>query len=102
MDFRRFAEEVIRQETPAHILPKICWISKEDMASLQGLYEDWISLKAGVTTSDREEKLVKFRDILYAVKNVYPKQSLFECDAKEDKPKFILGQSELGSSTENE
>ncbi|MBK7936671.1 MAG: hypothetical protein IPJ82_06085 [Lewinellaceae bacterium] len=26
LDMRRFAERVIRQETPAHLLPKICWI----------------------------------------------------------------------------
>lgn len=29
LDFRRYAERVIRLETPAHILPKICWVGNE-------------------------------------------------------------------------
>jgi len=102
MDFRRFAEEVIRQETPAHILPKICWIRKEDMSSLEKAYRGWIELKSGAVTSDRIVKLTAFRDILCAVKNVYPKQKLFDCDAAEDRMKFILGQSGLGTSDTEE
>jgi hypothetical protein len=29
IDLRRFADQTIRKETPAHILPKICWIGNE-------------------------------------------------------------------------
>lgn len=29
LDFRRYAERMIRLETPAHILPKICWVGNE-------------------------------------------------------------------------
>lgn len=66
-EFRRFAEEVIREETPAHILPKICWISQEDMAELEKQYHEWIKLKAGkgtVTTADRTLILNNFIDIM--------------------------------------
>jgi hypothetical protein len=91
MDFRRFAEEVIREETPAHILPKICWISKEDMVELEIRYHDWIYLKAGkdTDTAQRTKKLTNFIDTLFRVKNVYPSHNL-------DESEFILGQTALG------
>ncbi len=95
MDFRNFAEQLILEETPAHILPKICWISFEDMAVLEKHYQEWISLKAGADTADRTTKLQEFIKALFEVKNTYPTQSLFECDSEQ--PKFILGQTTLGS-----
>jgi hypothetical protein len=97
MDFRRFVEEVIRQETPAHILPRICWISQEDMVRLEVAYRDWIYLKGGAETADRTAKLQAFIAILFAVRNVYPSQKLYECDAPEGKQKFLLGQTALGT-----
>ncbi len=95
MAFRRFAEEVIREETPAHILPKICWISKKDMALLEKAYRDWIFLKAGRETTERAEKLTAFIETLFKVKNIYPSQKLYGCDSEETK--FILGQTALGT-----
>ena len=97
MDFRRFVEEVIREETPAHILPRICWISKDDMAALEKPYRDWIYLKAAAETAQRKAKLQAFIDALFEVRNIYPPQKLHECDAGEDQPKFLLGQTALGT-----
>lgn len=99
MQFRQFMEEVIREETPAHILPKICWISKEDMAMLEDVYRDWIYLKAGRDTNDRKAKLERFIGALFEVKNIYPTQQLRDCNNNNDK--FILGSTSLGS-LENE
>ncbi|MEY2497298.1 MAG: uncharacterized protein QOD12_854 [Verrucomicrobiota bacterium] len=97
MEFRRFVEEVIRQETPAHILPRICWISNEEMAKLEVAYKDWIFLKAGADTKKRTAKLKAFIDILFEVRNVYPAQKLHECGAPEGEQKFLLGQTALGT-----
>ena len=98
MTFRRYAEQVIREETPAHILPKICWISKDDMTVFEKLYRDWIYLKSGKDKSQRLYKLQAFIDNLYAVKNVFPSNQLYDCDAAEDKAKFILSQTALGTA----
>jgi hypothetical protein len=105
MDFRRFAEALIRAETPAHILPKICWISKDAMMALEKRYRNWLYLKAGMGSGDRAEilRLFIFGDEgeedkgLFTVRNVYPSQNLYECDSGEDQPKFILGRTALGS-----
>ena len=97
MDFRNYAEEVIRAEVPAHILPKICWINKEDMAQLEKAYKDWLKLKSGRTTAKRVQKLNKLINILTQVKNVYPTERLIGCDEDESQSKFIVGQKSLGS-----
>lgn len=99
IDFRRFAEGVIREETPAHILPKICWINKEDMAAFEKLYRDWIYLKSGRESANRKEKLTNFIEALFAVKNVYPSERLRECEPGDERPKFILGETALGTET---
>jgi hypothetical protein len=102
MEFRRYAEDVIREETPAHLLPKVCWISVEDMTRLESHYHDWLDLKSTRDPTDRTNKLNTFVKTLFGVKNVYPTQILRECDSGEDQPKFILGQSALGTMEENE
>lgn len=98
MEFRRWAEQVIREETPAHIQPKICWIGREEMADFEKLYRDWIYLRAGRETAGRTEKLRRFYRKLFSVKNVYPPQRLRDCRAPE---KFILGHTALGTMEEN-
>lgn len=100
MDFRRFVEEVIREETPAHILPRVCWIGKDDMAALEKVYRDWVHLRAGAESAGRTAKLRAFIELLYAARNVYPPRQLHDCDSGEDKPKFLLGQSALGTMNE--
>lgn len=97
MEFRRFTEEVIRTETPAHILPKVCWINQEDMKLLEKSYQDWIALKSQSDTSERLDKLEQFIADLFSVKNVYPSHQLHACDAAEDQPKFLLGRTTLGT-----
>ncbi|MFO1433888.1 MAG: diguanylate cyclase [Candidatus Competibacteraceae bacterium] len=65
VEFRNFAEAVIREETPAHIFPKICWISNEEnMATLQEKYRNWILLKASKKPVDKI-KLKDFIDQLF-------------------------------------
>jgi predicted nucleic acid-binding protein len=96
-DFRRFTEQVIRAEVPAHILPKVCWINADAMAELESRYRDWLYLKAGVTSADRQAKLNAFIESLFSVKNVYPAQSLNPCDSPEQQPKFIVGRTALGT-----
>lgn len=95
--FRRFVEETIREETPAHILPKVCWINEADMAELEQAYRDWIPICAGVTDTKRAEKMEKLISILFKIKSVYPKRLLYDCSSDESKPPFIVGRSALGS-----
>jgi hypothetical protein len=94
MDFRRFAEDVVRRETPAHLAPKICWVSDPDMQRIESAWAAWRALLSGAQTSGRKEKFAELRAALYEAKNVYPERTLATCEGPE---KFLLGQSALGS-----
>ncbi|NQD38309.1 diguanylate cyclase [Permianibacter sp. IMCC34836] len=102
MDFRRFAEEVIRQEMPAHVLAKICWVSRDDMAAFETRYKAWLEWQAGVGTGDRQVVLQDFIAELYQLKNVYPSTRLHECGDGDEQIKFILGRTALGTIPDSE
>ncbi|HQU78819.1 MAG TPA: hypothetical protein PLU47_05050 [Azonexus sp.] len=100
MDFRRFVEETLRQETPAHILPRICWVNSDDMAAIEKAYRDWLAIRAGAATADRAAKIKALTDALTRAKNVYPPSGLHPCGQLEPPP-FVLGRTALGSADEN-
>jgi hypothetical protein len=97
MDFRNYAEQVIRAEVPAHILPKICWIDEGSMGAFEAAYQDWLKLKSGRTEGDRIGKIKRLIRRMEEVKNVYPAERLHECAEGDTRPKFIVGKRALGS-----
>ena len=44
LNYRKYAEKVIREEIPAHIFVKVCWVSKEVMAIFEVAYASWFSV----------------------------------------------------------
>lgn len=96
MDFRRFVEETLRQEMPAHILPRICWVNTDDMAVIEKAYRDWIAIRAGNATAGRSEKIAALIDALTRAKNIYPSSGLHDCGAAAEP--FLLGRTALGSA----
>lgn len=98
-EFRRFVEETLRQETPAHILPRICWVNSDDMAEIEQAWRDWLAIRAGAATADRAAKIKALTDALTRAKNVYPSSGLHPCGQMEPPP-FVLGRTALGSADE--
>ena len=99
MNFRRFVEQTIREEVPAHILPKICWIAEKPMQELQKTYRAWLEVLDGTAAGDRGPRLAALVDVLTNIKSVYPVQQLIACsDSSEDK--FIVGRTALGTKPE--
>jgi hypothetical protein len=98
MDFRRFVEETVRQEVPAHVVPKICWISRDDMAGLEKPYRDWLAARAGGSAENRRASLQALIGALESSKSVYPTQRLGRCEGAEGESMFILGQTAIGSA----
>ena len=93
--FRAYAEQTLREECPAHLLPKICWLDREDMARVEGAYRDWIFLVTGVDDSNRRRKLEDLFAALAEVKNTYPRATLAGCD--DERPHFVLSRTALGT-----
>jgi uncharacterized protein len=95
MEFRRFVEETIRLEVPAHLLPKICWVDVETMKQVESKYKAWLEARAGGSSDARRAALGALIEALGGAKNIYPPQKLHGCD-DETKPPFILNRNALG------
>ena len=100
MDFRRFVEDVVRQEMPAHVVPRICWVGKDDMAAIEQAYRAWLVARAA-DASDTADQLRELVTVLYAAKNVYPGGRLLPCVPGDERPKFQLGRTVLGKDGES-
>jgi uncharacterized protein len=95
MAFRTLAEAIIREETPAHIMPKICWISEEQMQLLQVRYKAWIEMRADDTKFDKKIHQ-DFINILFDLNSIYPESKLISC-SDDTQDKFILDNNILGT-----
>lgn len=102
MDFRRFAEDTIHRETPAHILPKFCWVSMYDMFRLETAFNDWFVLNkiykpTPVQLDNLHLALVTLIKTMNTLTNVYPQGHLHDCDNPSTDNPVILGQTILGT-----
>lgn len=102
MDFRQYVENVIRRETPAHILPKICWASAEDIAAIEKALFDWHQLISGRTTVRRSQTMQTLIQRLFSIKSVFPTERLIDCDDQENPSRFVVGRTTLGSLSNEE
>ncbi len=93
--FRRFAESTIRQEVPAHLALKICWVSNDQMAIFQGVYCAWLT-ELAKTEPDKillSQKLNDLINIFITLKSVYPKAYLHDCVDGNDENRVYLNQT---------
>jgi hypothetical protein len=104
VDFRNFAEDVIRQEIPSHILGKICWIGyrkdqitpkDNDLLDFEEDFKKFLLDK----TQNKQDALPKFIASLAKLNSIYPTGSLYNCvDEEEDiSGKIVLGRTNLGT-----
>ncbi len=98
MDFRKQVENLIRQQTPAHIYPKICWVNKEQLAQFETAWKLWLELKQE-EKQNTTEGLIATRaliDILFNLRSLMPKGVLPNCGEPPENP-LILGRTSLGN-----
>ncbi len=98
MRFRSYVERFIREQTPAHIYAKVCWVTEEDMDRFGRAYEIWKTKLVGLdsTYPEAAEQLI---DVWRTLRNVYPRVHIHDCTMKEDITPAILGHSALGTSS---
>lgn len=106
-DFRRYAETVIRQEIPAHVLAKICWVgdrlsekqaAQNDLAEFEAAYKKYLSDKSRNNTENLGNSITDLLDALGNLNNIYKPGRLLDCAADDSDildGKIILGQSNL-------
>jgi len=56
-EFRKFAQETVRLNCPAHVLPDFHWLGLDQMRTFEGLYRKWLDAKC-----DREGVAEKIDD----------------------------------------
>lgn len=94
--FRDLVERTLREEAPAHVQVKICWVGQKQMAILDDLHREWLeALRDG---SAPALKLPAKRLIAYLpeLTTVYPAASLHDCDEGDDETPIRLGSTALG------
>jgi len=106
-DFRRYAETVIRQEIPAHILAKICWVgdrmsdkqtAQNDLAGFESAFKKYLSDKAKNNLENLGNSTDKLLTALSHLNNIYRPGRLLDCDIEDNDSldgKIILGQSNI-------
>ena len=98
MDFRKQVENLIRQQTPAHIYPKICWVNNEQLAQFETAWKLWLTLKQE-GKQNATEGLIAIRaliNILFNLRSLMPKGVLPDCGEPPENP-LILGRTSLGN-----
>lgn len=93
--YRRFAEQTIRMEIPAHLGLKICWVSTKQMLQFEPLYCAWLS-ELAKPEPDRKElhnRLVALMEVFNDLKSVYPPATLHDCVDGNDENRVYLNQT---------
>lgn len=107
--FRKYAEKIFRQEAPAHVLLKICWVNSEDMLGFQNKYKEWLEnyryyrlqfCENTVTPSNELKYKKSLHELVVALKElntIYPEGNLYDCQLSESKNPIVLGNTSLGT-----
>lgn len=111
MDFRKFMDRLIRTEMPAHVLPRICFVGREDLGGFEKCYRQWlVAHRQWQHLNDTEketayegyrQKLQGMVDCLNRVHTIYPEGTLSDCSDTEAN-KIILNRTNLGTLNQKE
>ncbi len=124
IDFRRFVEDLIRRELPAHIVAKICWIGypknytdedgkpidENEMVILEEAYKTWLLSRTTSEQAQDETALLNLNKAISSLHTIYHQGRLHRCRPKtqQEPPKtgepkenttnrnVILGRTNLG------
>ena len=104
MAFRQYFENKIREEAPAHVMLKICWLSNELMREFEIRYKRWVEALAAYSF-DKTPNETEFTDannemidILSKLHSEYDQASLHNCDeSKEGSNTVVLNKTVLGT-----
>ncbi|MDZ7581808.1 MAG: hypothetical protein U5R30_14760 [Deltaproteobacteria bacterium] len=96
--FRSLFERTLREECPAHIHARTCWINDEQMMALDQKYRAWIDARS---QKDVDESHLRFTQrqliqLLQRLRTVYPSATLHDCEEGSDENPVRLDNTNLG------
>lgn len=102
--FRQYIENKIREEAPAHVMLKICWLNNDLMRDFEVRYKRWIETLAAYTQDavageaafrETNNRMVEMLTLLHSE---YPQATLHNCDeSKEGSNTVVLNKTVLGT-----
>ncbi len=118
MNFRKYIETTMREELPAHISMKICWVSPDQMFDFETYYfaftdclrvfsENNICYENSELNENYILSLNKLIEVINNLRNIYPPSYLVDCSDIEiinneiTKHPVILGRSALKAYSNN-
>ena len=109
MDFRNYFEQKMREEAPAHIMLKICWLNNDLMRQFEVGYKKWIETLAAFSSDKSVTNTDNFKSannamikLLAALHSEYPQANLHDCaESKEGSNTVMLGKTVLGTFKAN-
>ncbi len=101
VSYRDFLGKVIRLETPAHILPKICWVEKADLGKFEDAYQNWLQLKTTgkINSANGKKAVAALNKILFSLRSTHPDGELSSTNPDEEQPDdpAVLGRTQLSN-----
>ncbi len=96
---RYYVDRMLRQEAPAHVHLKICWIDNFQMRVLDLHYRRWLeeNAKQCPDADVLTGRLNALLDILGKLRNRYPEGFLHDCEDSEEENTILLNKTFLGS-----
>lgn len=98
--FRQYVERVVRLELPAHVLPKVCWVSDEGMVKLKTTWQAWREARPRDDFGGEpgRQATAAVVGMLANLANLYPKGTLLDQDPNTpDEHPIVLGRTALGT-----
>ena len=98
-DFRRFFEMTLREQAPAHVHVKICWVDQDSMWLFEKAYKQWLEVRAdpAATATALRDAHKQLICELGSLRSVYEEVQLGDCLAGEERQPLLLDHSILGS-----
>ncbi|WP_299551337.1 hypothetical protein [Seonamhaeicola sp.] len=107
-DFRNYMETIIKEELPAHVLPRICWVGhrkgevdddKNDLLCFEDAYKAYLLEKTKLEQEQPENQIKTLLTALSKLNSVYPTGRLLDCADESDdlRGRIILGRTNLGT-----
>ena len=115
IDFRRFVEDLIRRELPAHIVAKICWIGyaknytdengkppkENEMVILEEAYKAWLLSRTQNEQAQDETALINLNKAMGSLHTIYHQGRLHSCRPKDQNEAPKAGESKEKQTNRN-
>lgn len=109
MHFRNYMESLFRNEAPAHVFLKICWVDPEEMGNFETAYSAWVKARAAYyktlpQPTDPQvqlysDALKNMIEVLESLRTDFPVATLHDCKDKDEAndTRVFLNQTLLGN-----